>query len=233
MLKPSQLSSLLFIALLGTLGGCGGSETPATDEVEVAEATESVDAGLAEVEVQATQLIDKSDPNWKVKVTEPPMMTFEAGKSYFWELNTNFGQMKFQLFHEASPAHVNSTIYLTNIGFYDDVIFHRVIPGFMAQGGDPTGTGRGGPAYRYAGEFEAGLSHDKPGLLSMANAGPNTDGSQFFITFVPTPFLDNKHTIFGELIEGMDVLKAFEARGNRSGQTSELLAINTAKIVIE
>jgi cyclophilin family peptidyl-prolyl cis-trans isomerase len=233
MLKPSQLSSLLLIALLGTLGGCGGSETPATDEVEVAEATESTDAGLAEVEVQATQLIDKSDPNWKVKVTEPPMMTFEASKSYFWELNTNFGQMKFQLFHEASPAHVNSTIYLTNIGFYDDVIFHRVIPGFMAQGGDPTGTGRGGPAYRYAGEFEAGLSHDKPGLLSMANAGPNTDGSQFFITFVPTPFLDNKHTIFGELIEGMDVLKAFEARGNRSGQTSELLAINTAKIVIE
>ena len=152
-----------------------------TDEVEVAEATESADAGLAEVEVQATQLIDKSDPNWKVKVTEPPMMTFEAGKSYFWGLNTNFGQMKFQLFHEASPAHVNSTIYLTNIGFYDDVIFHRVIPGFMAQGGDPTGTGRGGPAYRYAGEFEAGLSHDKPGLLSMANAGPNTDGSQFLL----------------------------------------------------
>ena len=177
--------------------------------------------------------IDKTDPDWKVKVTEPEMMAFEAEKTYFWVLDTNHGEMRFRLFHKEAPKHANSTIYLTNIGFYDDVIFHRVIPGFMAQGGDPTGTGRGGPAYRYAGEFEAGLSHNKPGLLSMANAGPNTDGSQFFITFVPTPFLDGKHTIFGELVSGMAVLQAFEARGSRSGQTSELLAINTARVVVE
>ena len=233
MLKLNLLTSLTILLLTGTLVGCGGSQSPSEDQAETLEVTEVKDAALAEVEVQATQLIDKSDPNWKVKVTEPPMMTFEADKTYKWELNTNFGTMTFRLFHEESPKHVNSTIYLTNIGFYDDVIFHRVIPGFMAQGGDPTGTGRGGPAYRYAGEFEAGLSHNKPGLLSMANAGPNTDGSQFFITFVPTPFLDNKHTIFGELISGMEVLKAFEARGSRSGQTSEKLAINTAKIIVE
>ena len=215
------MRALILFTLLATLIGCGGTEqAPETKTTE-------------ETTPEAVSGIDKTDPNWKVKVPAPEPMTFEVGKTYHWVLETNHGTMRFRLFHEAAPKHATSTIYLTNLGFYDDVIFHRVIPGFMAQGGDPTGTGRGGPAYRYEGEFEAKLSHNKPGLLSMANAGPGTDGSQFFITFVPTPFLDGKHTIFGELTEGMDVLKYFESKGSRSGQTSELLAINKASIVVE
>ena len=103
---------------------------------------------------------------------------------------------------QAAPLHVTSTLYLTRLGFYDDLIFHRVITGFMAQGGDPLGNGTGDPGYEFAGAFESQLRHDKKGLLSMANSGPNTDGSQFFFTFVPTPWLDGKHTIFGEVVEG-------------------------------
>lgn len=210
--------------------GCGGNETADQTQAPAEQSATENAAPAGNQGAQATG-IDKSDPDWKLKVTAPQPRMFGSNETYTWVLETNHGTMEFRLFHEEAPMHVSSTIHLTELGFYDDTIFHRVIPGFMAQGGDPTGTGRGGPAYRYAGEFAAGLSHNKPGLLSMANAGPNTDGSQFFITFVPTPFLDGKHTIFGELTTGMEVLKAFEARGSRSGQTSELLAINKATIV--
>tara|TARA_R110002073_G_scaffold8076_5_gene45180 strand:+ start:1568 stop:2278 length:711 start_codon:yes stop_codon:yes gene_type:complete len=232
---------LTLLGLLGLLAACGDSQQPAQPE-SAAVSTEAVEspqnalepatATGSQVDSATANLIDKTDANWKSKVTEPELMSFEEGKTYLWELETNHGTMTFKLFHEASPMHVSSTVYLTELGFYDDVLFHRVIPGFMAQGGDPTGTGRGGPAYKYDGEFAAGLSHTRPGLLSMANAGPGTDGSQFFITFVPTPFLDGKHTIFGELTGGMEVLKALEARGSRGGATSEELKIISAKIVV-
>jgi len=113
------------------------------------------------------------------------------------------------------------------------VLFHRVIPGFMAQGGDPLGTGTGGPGYSYAGEFSPNAQHDKPGILSMANAGPNTDGSQFFITFVPTAYLNGKHTVFGEVTKGMDSLKGLEAAGSESGRTKEKLEIKKATIRVQ
>jgi len=174
--------------------------------------------------------IDKSDPNWKQQLSKPEMMNFEEGVKYYWDMETNMGAMSFLLFHEQAPMHVSSTIYLTELGFYDGVPFHRVIPGFMAQGGDPTGSGRGGPGYMYDGEFPAGLSHDRSGLLSMANAGPGTDGSQFFITFVPTRYLDGKHTIFGELVGGTETLRALEERGSNSGRTTEKLEIIKATI---
>jgi cyclophilin family peptidyl-prolyl cis-trans isomerase len=129
--------------------------------------------------------------------------------------------------------HVSSTIYLTRLGFYDDTIFHRVIPRFMAQGGDPTGTGRGGPGYKYEGEFDASVKHNRPGLLSMANAGPDTDGSQFFITFVATPHLNGKHTIFGRVVEGMDTVKELEKLGSRNGTPREELQLEKATIAVE
>jgi len=174
--------------------------------------------------------IDKSNPLWKQQLSKPEMKAFTPGMKYYWDMETNMGKMSFLLFHDRTPMHVNSTIYLTDLGFYDEVLFHRVIPRFMAQGGDPTGTGRGGPGYRYEGEFPEGLSHDRPGLLSMANAGPGTDGSQFFITFVPTQYLDGKHTIFGELAGGMETLKALEERGSSSGRPVEELKIIKATI---
>jgi cyclophilin family peptidyl-prolyl cis-trans isomerase len=129
--------------------------------------------------------------------------------------------------------HVTSTIYLTRLGFYDGTIFHRVISGFMAQGGDPTGTGRGGPGYKYDGEFSSKLKHERKGMLSMANAGPGTDGSQFFITFVATPHLDGRHTLFGEVVEGMGTLDELEKRGSPGGRPSERLEIRRATISVE
>jgi peptidyl-prolyl cis-trans isomerase B (cyclophilin B) len=179
---------------------------------------------------QAAADVDKSNPDWKQQLDKPGVMDFKPGEKYYWEMETNVGNMSFLLLHESTPMHVSSTIYLTELGFYDEVLFHRVISGFMAQGGDPTGTGRGGPGYRYEGEFPAGQSHDRPGLLSMANAGPGTDGSQFFITFVPTQYLDGKHTIFGEIVAGQETLKALEERGSNSGQTVEKLEIIKATI---
>ncbi|MBX3730757.1 MAG: peptidylprolyl isomerase [Candidatus Sumerlaeia bacterium] len=124
---------------------------------------------------------------------------------------TTKGTIKIELFEDKAPKTTKNFKDLIAKGFYDGLLFHRVIKQFMIQGGCPNGTGTGGPGYKFADEFHPSLKHDRPGLLSMANAGPNTNGSQFFITTVPTPWLDNKHSIFGQVIEGMDVLKAIEA----------------------
>jgi len=132
---------------------------------------------------------------------------------------TTMGSFTVQLFEERAPTTTKNFIDLAEKGFYDGVIFHRVIPDFMIQGGDPTGTGRGGPGYTIRDEFHPDLKHTGPGVLSMANAGPNTGGSQFFITLDATPWLDGKHAIFGEVTEGMDVVEAIgttpTARGDR------------------
>lgn len=179
--------------------------------------------------------IDKGKPAWKTSLPKPPMAEFQKGATYWWNLETSKGQIKVRLMPDVAPMHVSSTIYLTRLGFYDDLSFHRVISGFMAQGGDPLGNGRGSPGYKYAGEFSREVQHDRPGLLSMANAGPNTDGSQFFLTFVPTPHLNMKHTIFGEVKgeAGMAALRALEAAGSRSGATTEPLKIIKAVIEVE
>ena len=142
----------------------------------------------------------------------PPDMTIDASKTYQAIFHTDKGDITAQLYAEKVPNTVNNFVFLARNGFYDDTIFHRVIADFMAQGGDPTGTGRGGPGYRFADEFHPKLRHNQPGVLSMANAGPNTNGSQFFITHVPTPWLDNKHSVFGQVIGGMDVLFSIPPR---------------------
>jgi cyclophilin family peptidyl-prolyl cis-trans isomerase len=191
------------------------------------------DPAVAAIDKQiADAKIDKTNARWKERLPKPTKVSFTAGKKYIWVLDTNKGPIEVRLLPDSAPMHVTSTIYLTDLGFYDGVIFHRVIPGFMAQGGDPTGSGRGGPGYSYEGEF-GGAKHDKPGMLSMANAGPGTDGSQFFLTFVPTGYLDGKHTVFGEVVKGMDTVKALEAAGSASGQTKEKLEIKKATIRVE
>jgi peptidyl-prolyl cis-trans isomerase B (cyclophilin B) len=121
-------------------------------------------------------------------------------------LHTSKGDIEATLFASKVPMTVANYLNLARQGFYDGLTFHRVIPDFMIQGGDPTGTGRGGPGYRFADEFDDSLRHSKPGIFSMANAGPNTNGSQFFITHVPTPHLDGKHSVFGEVTKGQDVV---------------------------
>lgn len=142
-----------------------------------------------------------------------PAMTIDTAKEYEAVIRlTKGGEMRFKLFDDESPITVNNFVYLANQGFYDGTTFHRVLEGFMAQGGDPSGTGTGGPGYQFEDEVDNGLTFDKRGLLAMANAGPDTNGSQFFITFAPATHLDGLHTIFGELIEGDDVLSSINLR---------------------
>ena len=138
----------------------------------------------------------------------PPPMAIDTSKQYTAIIETEKGNLVVELFAKDVPVTVNNFVFLARDGFYDGCTFHRVIPGFMAQGGDPTGTGRGGPGYKFDDEF---TEHTHiAGALSMANSGPNTNGSQFFITFTPQHGLDGKHTVFGQLIEGMDILQAIE-----------------------
>lgn len=167
---------------------------------------------------------------WKLQLKKPELMKFDSNKDYFWILETSKGRIRIKLMPDIAPMHVTSTIFLTKKGFYDGLTFHRVIPGFMTQGGCPLGTGTGGPGYKYGGEIKPNVKHDKPYLLSMANAGPGTDGSQFFLTFKATPWLDGKHTIFGEIVSGQDVMKKLEDAGSPNGTPKEKLLIIKARI---
>src|SRR3990170_2988671 len=142
----------------------------------------------------------------------PPAMAIDPKKHYTATFKTDKGDFAVQLFADKAPKTVNNFVFLARDKFYDGVTFHRVIGDFMAQAGDPTGTGTGGPGYKFADEFHPALRHDGPGILSMANAGPGTNGSQFFITHRATPHLDNKHSVFGKVIEGLDVLMAIPER---------------------
>jgi len=144
---------------------------------------------------------------------EPPAMTIDTDKEYEAIIRmADGGEMRLSLFDDEAPITVNNFVFLANQGFYDGTTFHRVLADFMAQGGDPAGTGSGGPGYTFEDELDTGFTFDRRGLLAMANAGPDTNGSQFFITFVETPHLDGLHTIFGELIEGDDVLSGLTLR---------------------
>ena len=184
-------------------------------------------------EMIAKANVNKEAADWKTSLTQPEVATFDPEHTYFALMETNKGPLRIKFMPEVAPMHVTSFIYLSRMGFYDGLKFHRVISGFMAQGGCPLGNGMGGPGYKYSGEFDPKVKHDRPGLLSMANAGPGTDGSQFFLTFVPTPHLNGKHTIYGEIVEGMDNLKQIESLGSRSGRTSEPLSITKVTIEVE
>ena len=177
--------------------------------------------------------VDTTRGDWRTKLPKPQAAAFAADKAYYARMETNKGALRIRLHTTAAPMHATSFLYLGRLGFFDGLAFHRVIRGFMAQGGCPLGTGTGGPGYRFDGEFDAALRHDRPGLLSMANAGPGTDGSQFFLTFVPTPWLDDKHTIFGEVVEGLDTLRTLEQAGSESGRPQEPLRIERLSCEVE
>lgn len=137
-------------------------------------------------------------------------MQIDIDKTYLVKMETNRGTLELELYPQYAPITVNNFVFLTEQGFYDGVSFHRVIDNFVIQGGDPTGTGRGGPGYRFEDELVGNPLKHETGVISMANAGPNTNGSQFFITHAPQPHLDGKHTVFGKVVEGQDVIYAIQ-----------------------
>jgi len=161
--------------------------------------------------------------------SSPPPMTIDPALNYEAVIVTGGGEIRIRLFADTAPLTVNNFVSLARDGYYDGTIFHRVLEDFMAQGGDPTGTGTGGPGYQFADEVDGGPALDRKGLLAMANAGPNTNGSQFFITFVPTEWLTGNHTVFGEVIEGIELVDAIQLRDpnapNGPGQVLESVTI--------
>jgi cyclophilin family peptidyl-prolyl cis-trans isomerase len=167
-------------------------------------------------------------PNHK-QYKSPPEMALDPAKDYYATFHTKHGTIRVKLYAQEAPITVNNFVFLAREGFYDGTTFHRVIKNFMAQGGDPTGTGTGGPGYKIKDEFHPKLRHSRAGILSMANAGPNTGGSQFFITHTSTPHLDNRHAVFGEVVDGISVLLQIRERdpqrAREPGDTIERIEI--------
>ena len=183
-----------------------------------------------EPEAGSSQTSGESEPKqW----SSPPAMGIDRSKNYTAVFELAKGEeFEIKLFADKAPKTVNNFVFLAREGYYDGVTFHRVLDGFMAQSGDPTGTGTGGPGYRFEDEFHPALRHDSAGILSMANAGPNTNGSQFFITFAPTPNLADKHSVFGKISKGMDVVDNLKRR--RPAEATEPGdVIDTIRIVEE
>ena len=191
-------------------------------EPEAEPAAESVAATELEGERPLAALTPAERNNF---YNAPPEMAIDTDKTYEAIITTDKGEMRFRLFDDEAPVTVNNFVFLANQGFYDGTVFHRVLEDFMAQGGDPTGTGSGGPGYEFEDEFDDNLSFDRRGLLAMANAGPGTNGSQFFITFNAenSSHLTGAHTIFGELIEGDDVLSAITLRNPGSDTPADVI----------
>jgi peptidyl-prolyl cis-trans isomerase B (cyclophilin B) len=236
-LTPLLLATALIAALAATAFAADDAAKSAKGAAKPAAAATAgvADAALKAIDAQvAAAKIDKKNADWKSTLPKPTVVKFDKTHHYLWRLMTNKGMMAFEFKPDVAPMHVTNFIYLTRMGYFDGTKFHRVIKNFMAQGGDPTGTGRSGPGYQYDGEVSPAVKHDKAGVLSTANAGPNTDGSQFFIMFRAYPSLDMHYSIFGELVEGMDTLKAFEAAGNPGdGPPTEPLNILKATVEVK
>jgi peptidyl-prolyl cis-trans isomerase B (cyclophilin B) len=181
----------------------------------------------------AKEKIQTKGGSWRTSLPRPPHVSFGAKRTYTWTLETSEGEIQLRLFHESAPMHVSNILFLTELGFFDGLTFHRVIPGFMAQGGCPKGTGSGQPGYAFDGEFEGGKTHDRSGILSAANAGPGTDNSQFFITFAPAPHLDGKHTVFGVVVRGEATLEKIEKLGTPGGPPNKRIVIEKATLDVK
>ena len=184
-------------------------ETPSPEPLEtpVPPATQPVQDGAAAASGPAKRFIDVGGVRIAQYSSVPPV-TIDTSANYTAVMRTSLGNMEIELFASEAPVTVNNFIFLAIEGFYNNVVFHRVIPSFMIQGGDPLGRGTGGPGYRFQDEFVASLTFDQPGKLAMANSGPATNGSQFFVTVAPTPHLNGLHTIFGQITQGQGVADA-------------------------
>jgi cyclophilin family peptidyl-prolyl cis-trans isomerase len=242
--KSFWISLILFTAV-GLMAACGGGQP----EVAVAPVATNIPTSIvaaAPVETASTPVPGTADlevrtagpppaemadgPAAALAPAErngmydaPPPMEIDSGRYYYATLKTEQGDIRVQLFADRTPITVNNFVFLARAGFYNDTTFHRVIDGFMAQAGDPIGAGTGGPGYRFADEFYPGLDFDQSGLLAMANSGPNTNGSQFFITFGPTEWLNGMHTIFGKVIEGEEVLANITRRDPGASAPADII----------
>jgi protein-export membrane protein SecD len=218
-----------------TMGGPSGVAEPAlTDWIsptEEAEVTAPEPTGEGEFPPMPENPVDRNN-----MYSEAPEMQIDVSETYVATISTAKGDIVVELFTDRAPNTVNNFVFLARQGFYDNTTFHRVIPDFMAQAGDPTGTGTGGPGYRFPDEFHPELRHDHPGTLSMANSGPDTNGSQFFITYAETPWLDDAHTVFGRVVQGMDVLGSLAPRdpvqATSPGDLIEKITITTGDVAI-
>jgi cyclophilin family peptidyl-prolyl cis-trans isomerase len=204
------------------LAGCAGQTSVATTSSQSASRTGSA---AAVPETRTVAPVTTSVPS------TPTPETAKDNTLVKIKIETTMGDIYADLYQAEAPKTVENFVTLAKKGFYDGIIFHRVIPDFMIQTGDPTGTGMGGPGYQFADEFSKKLRHDKPGVLAMANSGPNTNGSQFFITEVPTPWLDDRHSVFGQVTGGMEVVLAI-AKAPRDRQDKPVQKIAMNKVVV-
>ena len=206
---------------------------PAKAVAKTAAKPAAVDAAVKSIDAQiAKNAVNKSDSAWRTKLKIPTLAKFDPAKSYLAHMMTNKGEMVIKFKPDVAPMHVTNFIYLARMGYFDGLKFHRVIKGFMAQGGDPLGTGSGGPGYQFDGEISPKALHNAPGVVSTANAGPGTDGSQFFIMFKAYPSLDGHYSVFGQVEEGLETLKAIEAVAN-PGDGPPTSPVNITKVTIE
>jgi peptidyl-prolyl cis-trans isomerase B (cyclophilin B) len=224
-LPTRWLPLCLVLGLSFGFGGCGddaeeGAEHGWKEEPPVAphvgDPIEEADAFIAR------KKISKQSRDWRLRLPKPPLLGFPTDKKVHWILETSKGRIVARLWEDVAPMHVSNVVYLTRLGFYDDLTIHRVVRNFMLQGGCPIGNGEGTPGYGLPLELKPGVKHDRAGLLSTARTGaPNSDGSQFFITFAASPFLDpvpgdwqrRGYTLFGEVVEGMEAVRAIEDVG--------------------
>lgn len=216
----------------GLLSACG---TP-TDNTTAGRPSEATQANPPATSVAPTSSFSEvtaapASGAGSKQYSAPPAMQIDPNKTYTAVIQTTKGDMTAELYAKQAPTTVNNFVFLAREGFYRNVVFHRVIKDFMAQTGDPMGTGMGGPGYEIQDEFDPTLRHDSRGILSMANAGANTGGSQFFITDVPTPHLDDRHAIFGKLTSGLETLDAI-VNTPTSGQDRPAEEIRITDIVI-
>ncbi len=210
----------LLLALALLLAACGGipsqQATPAPAAPTAAPASDAISTPAPSPTAPPADEHAETIKSWSA----PPPLTIDPSKTYLATFKTAKGDITAELYADKAPNTVNNFIFLAKQGFYDNTTFHRVLADFMAQGGDPTGSGMGGPGYTFADEIDPFLNFDRAGLLAMANSGPNTNGSQFFITFAPTPWLNSKHTIFGEIVKGAEVLDKLTRRDPEQNTTT-------------
>jgi cyclophilin family peptidyl-prolyl cis-trans isomerase len=232
-LLPTTLACVVILGLF--LSACSTAvNTPAADDEATPAVTEAAATPEPAEETQAEPAQSAAEVPPPDEVSEgaaselepaaradmysaAPEMIIDPSKYYYATFKTERGDIKVQLFADRAPITVNNFVFLAREGYYNNTVFHRVLQDFMAQGGDPTGTGMGGPGYTFQDEFDPSLTFDRAGLLAMANSGPATNGSQFFLTFAPTDWLNNRHTIFGEVVEGMDILNQITLRDPEQG----------------